>query len=265
MDLKIIVPIVYFLIFVAVTLFVLISLVGKSKKLKVVLVFWILLIVGPVALFSVKPELKKELDIDGIINFIMDPQGKKKPKPAAKLPARVNRIKTVKKPVSKTNAASQQKSMVLVTKARALWEGDDLTDPNLALKTLDQAIASDPNSAVAFNDRGKVHAKMGQYDRAIKDYERAVKIDPKFIKAYNNKGVVLYETNQYEDALKVFNKAIVLNPSFAIAYLNRGLANYQMDRIDRACKDFTKACELGECEGSDWVKKNKICKASVKK
>lgn len=265
MDLKVMVPIVYFLVFVAVTLFVLISLVGKSKKLKVILVFWILLIVGPIALFSVKPELKKELDIDGVINFIMDPQGKKKPKPAAVTDKKTSPVKTVKKPASETDEESQQKSMELVKKARALWKGDDLTDPNLALKMLDQAIITDPNSAGAFNDRGKVHAKMGQYDRAIKDYERAVKIDPKFIKAYSNRGVVLYETNQYEDALKDFNKAIVLNPSYAIAYLNRGLVNYQMDKTDRACKDFTKACELGECEGSDWAKKNNICEAEVKK
>jgi Flp pilus assembly protein TadD len=261
------IPIIYFIVFVAVTLFVLISLVGKSKNLKIILVLWVLIIVSPVVLFFVNPGIFDEIGVGDLIRQLIDPKGNVKLIPQTGRTKKVNLPGKAQNPASikpkPTDEASRQKSIAFAEKARKLWKNGELTDPNLALKMLDQAVSIDPNSAAAFNDRGKVHVKMGQYDRALKDYDAAIKIDPKFVSAYSNRGVVSYETNQYGQAVKDFNKAIVLNPSYAIAYLNRGLANFQMDRIDRACKDFTKACELGDCEGANWAKKSGTCKKTA--
>jgi len=273
MDLFGMIPIIYIIVIVAVTLFALISIVRRHKSLKNILALWFLLILIPVVIFFTMPDIFKKMGLGDILETSADPKGavKEKPKTSAakkgKVIKRAKKVSTVDSAKSKPkqiDQASRQKSIALVEKARALWKGDNLTDPNLALKTLNQAVSIDPSFAVAFNDRGKVHVKMGQFDRAKKDYAKAIKLDSKYVKAYSNRGVVLYETNQYADALKDFNKAIVLNPSYATAYLNRGLVNYQMDRVDRACKDFTKACELGDCEGADWAKKKGACKKATK-
>ncbi|MBW1641818.1 MAG: tetratricopeptide repeat protein [Deltaproteobacteria bacterium] len=273
MELFGMIPIVYIIVLIAVTLFALISLIRKHKSLKSIFALWILIIIAPVVLFFTMPDIFKKMGLGDLLEDSTDPKGvvKEKPKTSTakkgKVIKRAKKVGTVDSATSKpkpVDQASRQKSIAFVEKARALWKEDNLTDPNLALKMLNQAVSIDPNFAVAFNDRGKVHAKMGQFDRAKKDYDQAIKLDSKYVKAYSNRGVVLYETNQYADALKSFNKAIVLNPSYAAAYLNRGLVNYQMDHTDRACKDFTKACELGDCEGADWAKKKGVCKKVTK-
>ncbi|MCJ7774479.1 MAG: tetratricopeptide repeat protein, partial [Desulfobacterales bacterium] len=223
--------IIYIIIIIAVTLFALISLIRKHKRLKSILVLWILLIVAPVVLFFTKPDILEKMGLGDIAKNITDPKGALKQKLPEEGAKKVNVVKKVKKQSAseskpgQADDASRQKSIALVEKARALWKEDDLTDPNLALKLLDQAVSIDSHSAAAVNDRGKVHAKMGQYDRALNDYDNAIKLDSKFVKAFSNRGVVLYETNQYAEALKDFNRAIVLNPSYATAYLNRGLVN----------------------------------------
>jgi len=261
-----VIPIVYIIVLIAVTLFVLISLIRKHKRLNIILVLWILLIAAPVVLFFTKPDLLDKMGLGDIVKSLTDSKSAEKqnlPTPKAKkvgVAKKVKKQSTSESTSGPTDEASRQKSIALLEKAGALWKGDDLTDPNLALQLLNEAVSIDPTSAAAFNDRGKVHAKMGQYDRALKDYDAAIKLDSKFVKAFSNRGVVLYETNQYAEAIKDYNRAIVLNPGYATAYLNRGLANYQMDRVDNACKDFAKACELGDCEGTEWAKKNSTCK-----
>jgi len=244
----------------------------KEHKLTKVMALWSFLIFLPMAASAVMPGILAKMNFEEIAQKY----GVTKPKEPVKKPKRGKVIKRKKvnkagnvspaqtKPVQ-VSEADQQKSLDFVNNARGLWKEDNLTHPDQALTMLNQAVTLDPNSPVAYNDRGKVHAKMGQFDRAIKDYDKAISLNEKYIKAYINRGVVLYETNQYPDALKDFNQAIVLKPDYANAYLNRGLVNYQMDRQDNACKDFTKACELGECEGSDWAKKNNICKDVKKK
>lgn len=243
----------------------------KEQKITGVMVLWTILIFAPIVASFVMPGIFATMSLKqlGDMNQILtggqgtgsgpEPPPVRRPK-TAKAPKKVKRISPPPDKPAQIDEATRQKSIAFIEKARALWKEDDLTDPEMALKLLNQAVSINPESAAAFNDRGKVHAKMGQFDRALKDYDTAVKLDPDYVRAYNNRGVVLYETNQYDEALKNYNQAIVLNPGYATAYLNRGLANYQMDRMDRACKDFEKACELGDCEGSEWAKKNNMCK-----
>ena len=78
--------------------------------------------------------------------------------------------------------------------------------------------------------------------------------------AYNNRGNAYYELLRYELAEADFKKSIQLKPDYAKAYLNRGLVYYQQEENDQACADFKKACDLGDCDGMHWAKKNGLCK-----
>ena len=51
-----------------------------------------------------------------------------------------------------------------------------------------EAIRLDPKSAVAFNNRGNVYFRKGDFDRAIADYDEAVRLDPKNALAFCNRG-----------------------------------------------------------------------------
>ena len=78
--------------------------------------------------------------------------------------------------------------------------------------------------------------------------------------AYNNRGNAYYDMLKFELAEADFEKCIQLNPKYAPAFRNRGLVAYQMDKKVQACVDFNEACDLGDCEGLEWAKKNGLCK-----
>lgn len=60
-------------------------------------------------------------------------------------------------------------------------------------------------------------------------------------------------------AINDFNKAIELDPMHADAYINRGVTKY-LGNLGEYCSDFKKACNLGDCGGLSWTKKNGLCK-----
>ena len=63
MDLMLMMPIVYMIVFTAITLFVIISLIRKDKKLKVFLALWVILIITPAALFYVNPDVFNKMGL----------------------------------------------------------------------------------------------------------------------------------------------------------------------------------------------------------
>lgn len=57
-----------------------------------------------------------------------------------------------------------------------------------ALEDFSAAIRGDPNSAVAYHNRGYCYRNMGQYGEAIQDYTMAIRLDNQYVAAYNNRG-----------------------------------------------------------------------------
>ena len=46
------------------------------------------------------------------------------------------------------------------------------------MKTINKAIEIQPDYVNAYNNRGVVYAKKGDYNRAIEDYDKAIEIQP---------------------------------------------------------------------------------------
>ena len=67
----------------------------------------------------------------------------------------------------------------------------------------------------------------------------------------------------YQVALADYEQSIRLNPKNAHTYFNRGLAYYRLKKRDLACKDFEKACEMGDCDGTNWARREGLCQASL--
>ena len=87
------------------------------------------------------------------------------------------------------------------------------------------------NSAEAYNARGIVHAKKGEYDLAVADFSKALKLDPNYADAYCNRGIAYDSKSEVGLAIKDYNKAIQLKPNHAEAYNNRGITYSTKKRV----------------------------------
>jgi tetratricopeptide (TPR) repeat protein len=101
------------------------------------------------------------------------------------------------------------------------------------------------NRTIAYNSRGDVYHKKGDYDRAIADYDKALALNPNYANAYNNRGNAYAEGKRdYDRAIADFDKGLALNPNFAAAYYKRGIAYDNKGDYDRAIADYDKAIAL---------------------
>jgi hypothetical protein len=234
----------------------------KSLELTKVMVVWTIIVVAPIGLIGVfgvaivneMVQIATSLTEEGSIEGIMGKFEKKSSKKISN--KKVKEMKaTVKLPKKGSEKGGDWRQ-----KAMALWENGKYTEPNKALDYWNNAIGTDPKSAEAFNNRGLAFYNLKQYQKAIKDYSQAIRMKPENSVAYNNRGNAYYELLRYELAEADFKKSIELKPDYAKAYLNRGLVYYQQEKNDQACADFKKACDLGDCDGMQWAKKNGLCK-----
>jgi len=146
------------------------------------------------------------------------------------------------------------------SKAVALWKKGKFTKPNQAINYLNKAIQKNSKFAEAFNNRGNAYRDLNKLQKAFADYNQAIRLKPNYVQAYNNRGNIYYDLKKYKLAVNDYNKSISLKPNYRTAYLNRGLAYNQMKNRTLACKDLQKACQLGDCDGLNWAKQNRICK-----
>ena len=113
-----------------------------------------------------------------------------------------------------------------------------------AIKAYSGAIATSPDDAAAYNNRGIVRGYTGDYEGAIEDFNRAITLKPDYPNAYNNRGNVYRRTGDYGGAIADFNRAIILKPDYPEAYNNRGSAYSGKGDYDQAIVDYTRAIAL---------------------
>ncbi len=113
-----------------------------------------------------------------------------------------------------------------------------------AIEYYGKAIEKDPQFAEAYNNRGIVKRKSGDYSGAIKDYNKAIELKPLFAEAYNNRGVAKRELKKYKEAVEDYDKAIEIDSQCAEAYNNRGVAKGELKEYEDAIEDYDKAIEF---------------------
>lgn len=112
-----------------------------------------------------------------------------------------------------------------------------------AIPALDHAIESDPQFALAYNDRGYAYLHKHEYDLAIADFSKALKLK-KHPHAYHNRGIAYRHKGENEDAISDQSKAIELKPMKSEPYYERGVAYLQNQQNDKAIDDFDQAITL---------------------
>jgi tetratricopeptide (TPR) repeat protein len=90
----------------------------------------------------------------------------------------------------------------------------------------------DKKSSNAWNDRGVVYTKIGNYQEAMKCFDWSIRINPSVSEVWSNKGILLYKMHKYERAMKCFDRALTLNPLNKKAKNRREKCWYKMQLRD---------------------------------
>ncbi len=113
-----------------------------------------------------------------------------------------------------------------------------------AIADFDEAIHLNPNRASLYRDRALARRQNGDLELAIKDYDQAIAHDPRLAAPYQQRGLALAATGDLDRAILSYNTAIRLDPSDAQARLDRGLAFLARGQTGDAREDFEAALEL---------------------
>jgi tetratricopeptide (TPR) repeat protein len=113
-----------------------------------------------------------------------------------------------------------------------------------AIADFTEALRLDSRLAVAYHNRGTAHFRQGDADKALADYTEALRLEPRSARFHNSRGFAHFDRGDYDKAIADYDEAVRCDPQFAPAYHNRGLAYSRKDDHDRAIADFTEAIRL---------------------
>ncbi len=113
-----------------------------------------------------------------------------------------------------------------------------------AISCYEKAIEIDPQSALAWSNKGISLFNLGKYDEAITCYEKASEIDPQFAWTWHDKGLALNYLGKYEEAISCYEKAITIDTQFALAWNNKGVALSNLGKHDKAISCYEKAIKI---------------------
>jgi tetratricopeptide (TPR) repeat protein len=117
------------------------------------------------------------------------------------------------------------------------------------------AVSQNPNSALAYCNRGYVKYSKNDFQGAVEDENRAIAIYPEYANAYNNRSMAKLNMGDKLGAIEDENKSIDISPNFAGAYINRGTAKLYLRDNFGAIKDFDKAISINPNDEEAYINK----------
>jgi|SRR5580704_1326028 tetratricopeptide (TPR) repeat protein len=138
-------------------------------------------------------------------------------------------------------AESSESPEVLVERGHLLEGRGEFQE---AIDAYTKALASRPNDATIFYDRGVAFGRLSQWKEAADNYTRSIELDPSAARAFNNRAAAYAQQHQYELAIADFKSAIKLDPRSALTFRNRGLAYHDLNDLPKAIEDFTVAITM---------------------
>ena len=112
-----------------------------------------------------------------------------------------------------------------------------------AQKLLDQAVAADPNDAMAAYYRGLTYAHLGSPDKAISNIEHALSLQPDLPPAVLDLGILYFQTGQYDRAAQWLQRAYPQPSTHFSAALFLGLTKLRQGDAKTAESLFAEAAK----------------------
>ncbi|RZB36031.1 MAG: hypothetical protein SRB2_02536 [Desulfobacteraceae bacterium Eth-SRB2] len=106
------------------------------------------------------------------------------------------------------------RAQVHVVKGNLLYRQNKVKEAEGEYKKAIRKKGSEPyQSAVAYNQLGRIHAGRGNYKKSRELYDQAVAMDPYYIEATSNKGLTYEREGNWEKALEAYRKAQAVDPN----------------------------------------------------
>ncbi|WP_201723750.1 tetratricopeptide repeat protein [Bradyrhizobium neotropicale] len=102
--------------------------------------------------------------------------------------------------------------------------------------------------AFAYEGRGRIALRHGDWRRAIVDFDEAIHLNPNRASFYRDRGLARRQNGELQLAIADFDEAIALNPKLAAPYHERGLALAASGDLDRAILSYTTAMRLASSD-----------------
>ncbi|MCX6258191.1 MAG: tetratricopeptide repeat protein [Bacteroidia bacterium] len=113
-----------------------------------------------------------------------------------------------------------------------------------SISLFNDMVNKEPESSVAWNNRGLANYDLKNYKQAIVDFNTSIRLNPKSVFSYNNLGITYTESGDLKNAVKSLDYAISMRPEFVQAYYNRADAHSKMDNLAAAISDYDKVLTL---------------------
>ena len=123
-------------------------------------------------------------------------------------------------------------------------------DPVGAERSFEQAIAINPNCAMAYSRYTYFLAAMGRLSESLQRIKRAQELDPLSPDMNASLASVLYFSRDYDEAIRYCQRALDLEPNFLDALLWLGLSYEQKGMLEEAITQFSKAKDAN-CDGTE--------------
>lgn len=98
--------------------------------------------------------------------------------------------------------------------------------------------------ANAYNHRGILFARQGQFEGALGQFSRAIQRHPTFVDAYMNRALVYTAIGNLGQAVSDFTQVAEIRPGCADAHRQCGRLQLAMSQYDEAVADLEKAVEI---------------------
>jgi lipoprotein NlpI len=85
--------------------------------------------------------------------------------------------------------------------------------PAKAVESFTKAIALDPKSATAYQNRGEANFYLGRFQDSVRDFDRALALEPEKRPYHWQRGISCYYAKQYEEGRKQFEEHKTVNPN----------------------------------------------------
>jgi adenylate cyclase len=149
-------------------------------------------------------------------------------------------------------------------------------DFTTAAEMVDRAVALNPNSALAWNQRGHAYLFGGRAAEAIRSFERTIRLsplDPGLYITLAGMGIALIEVRRFEEAVAVARKAARQNQTYVATFRCLASALAHLGREAEAQKAVSRVLELEPNfrisewlkRGAQWHRYNKLMIEGVRK
>lgn len=133
--------------------------------------------------------------------------------------------------------------------ARQCFAEADKRSPPYDLRNCDLALEHEgltrEDRAATFSNRGVIHRKLRNYERALRDQDSAIRLAPDLSGAHINRGNVLMAMKRYAEALQAMTRGIeIADENLPLAYYNRALLFRLLGDQKSARSDAARAAEL---------------------